>query len=191
MRLVLASASLRRKQLLKQIGIVPDEVRPAEIDEGVRRGEAPREYCRRIAREKALAISASPSDVVLAADTVVALGRRTLGKPADEAEASEFLDMLSGRRHRVITAVAVRRGEQLWERCVVSVVKMKRLSQAEIGMYVQGGEWRGKAGGYGLQGTAAAFIPWMRGSHAAVIGLPLVETAGLLRAAGIQFGERE
>lgn len=163
---------------------MPDEVRPADIDETPRKGEGPRAYVRRIAREKAEGVAAVPGEVVLAADTTVCLGSRILGKPETEAEARDFLKLLSGRRHRVITAIAVRDGARLRERDVETAVKMKRLSAAEIEDYLASGEWRGKAGGYGIQGRAAAFIPWLQGSHSAVIGLPLAETAALLAATG-------
>jgi len=183
-RLLLASASPRRAELLAQIGVRPDEVRPAEIDETPRPRELPRPYCLRMAREKAAAVVAGPGDIVLAADTTVALGRRILGKPADAGEAAEFLVALGGRRHSVITAVALRSGQKLWLREVVSAVKLKRLSDTELNAYLAGGEWRGKAGGYAIQGMAAAFVPWMSGSYSAVVGLPLAETAALLQAAG-------
>ena len=187
MRLVLASASHRRADLLAQIGIQPDEVRHPDIDESVRKSELPRPYCLRMAESKASAVPADSCDIVLAADTVVALGRKILGKPADEGEACAFLRKLSGRRHRVISAVAVRTTERLWLRDVVTIVKMKRLSEAELESYVRSAEWKGKAGAYGIQGRAGAFIPWIRGSFTAVVGLPLTETTGLLRAAGYRF----
>jgi septum formation protein len=138
----------------------------------------------RLAREKALAIPASDDEIVLSADTTVALGRRILGKPADAAEAAQFLYALSGRRHRVVTAVAVRRGDKLWERDVVTQVKMKSLSDVEVNAYLASEDWRGKAGGYAIQGPAGAFVPWISGSFSAVVGLPLAETANLLVAAG-------
>ncbi len=185
-RLVLGSASPRRLELLASLGIVPGRVAPADIDETPRKGELPRPYVIRMAREKALAVSCALDEVVLAADTTVCLGRRILGKPGDEAEAAAFLRLMSGRRHHVITAVAVRRGERLWERAVDTVLKMKRLTEGEIAGYVASGEWRGKAGGYGIQGRAAAFLPWIQGSYSAVVGLPLAETAALLSAAGVR-----
>jgi septum formation protein len=123
---------------------------------------------------------------VLAADTVAALGRRMLGKPVDAAEAARFLTLLSGRRHRVLTAVAVALGGSLRDRVVETIVRVRPLSAPEIEAYVAGGEWRGKAGGYAIQGAAAAFIPWIRGSYGAVVGLPLAETMGLLAAAGVR-----
>ncbi len=182
--LILASASPRRLDLLAQIGVVPDRVVPADIDETPMAAELPRPYCVRIAAGKAAAVPASDDEIVLAADTTVALGRRILGKPADVAEAERFLRMLSGRRHRVITAVTLRKGAQSWHRDVVSQVRMKRLSDAEIAGYLASGDWQGKAGGYGIQGPAGAFVPWINGSFPAIVGLPLAETAGLLRAAG-------
>jgi len=184
-RLILGSASPRRRDLLAQLGLTPDAVIPPEIDETPRKGELPRPYCARLAREKAAAVPvAGPDDVVLCADTVVALGRRILGKPADAGEAAAFLTALGGRRHQVITAVAVRRGDRVWLRESVSAVKMKRLSDAELNSYLDSGEWMGKAGGYAIQGRAGAFIPWISGSFTGIVGLPLAETAALLAAAG-------
>lgn len=184
MRLILGSGSPRRRDLLAQIGVVADDIRPPDIDETPLKNELPRPYCARMAREKALAVTADNEDVVLSADTTVALGRRILGKPADAGEAAQFLLAMSGRRHTVITAVAVRRGDRLWERDVVTTVKMKRLSDEELNAYLATGDWQGKAGGYGIQGSAGALIPWIQGSFTAVVGLPLCETAGLLQAAG-------
>ena len=183
-RLILGSGSPRRRDLLAQLGVTADDIRPPDIDEDPRKGELPRPYCVRLAREKAQAIPSEPDEVVLSADTTVALGRRILGKPSDEKEAAAFLTMLSGRRHRVITALAVRRGDAIWERDVVTQVKMKMLSNLEINAYLATDDWRGKAGGYGIQGPAGAFIPWISGSFTAVVGLPLTETAHLLEAAG-------
>ncbi|MFO7804205.1 MAG: nucleoside triphosphate pyrophosphatase [Paracoccaceae bacterium] len=187
MAFILGSGSPRRRDLLAQIGIVADDIRPPDIDETPGRGELPRPYCARMAREKAGAVSAGDDDLVLAADTTVALGRRILGKPASVGEAAQFLLDLSGRRHRVITAVAVRRGSRLWERDVVTKVRMKRLSDEELNAYLATDDWQGKAGGYGIQGPAGALIPWIQGSFTGVVGLPLAETAGLLRAAGHPF----
>lgn len=184
MKLILGSGSPRRRELLAQIGVEADDIRPPDINEDPRPGELPRPYCVRLAREKAWAIPASDDEIVLSADTTVALGRRILGKPADVAEAAQFLYALSGRRHRVVTAVAVRRGDQIWERDVVTQVKMKRLSDAEVNAYLASEDWRGKAGGYAIQGPAGAFVPWISGSFSAVVGLPLAETASLLVAAG-------
>ncbi len=184
MKLILGSGSPRRRELLAQIGVEADDIRPPDINEDPRPGELPRPYCVRLAREKALAIPASDDEIVLSADTTVALGRRILGKPEDAAEAAQFLYALSGRRHRVVTAVVVRRGDKLWERDVVTQVKMKSLSDAEVNAYLVSEDWRGKAGGYAIQGPAGAFVPWINGSFSAVVGLPLAETANLLVAAG-------
>jgi septum formation protein len=184
MRLILGSGSPRRKELLAQIGVVADDICPPDINEDPHKNELPRSYCVRIARAKALAVEAADSDVVLCADTTVALGRRIMGKPRDSDEAAAFLKALSGRRHRVITAVAVRKGDQLFERDVVSAVKMKRLSSEELGAYLATNDWQGKAGGYAIQGPAGAFIPWISGSFTGIVGLPVAETAGLLQAAG-------
>lgn len=184
MRLVLGSASPRRLELLAQIGVVPDLISPADIDESPRARELPRPYCTRMASEKARAVTALADDLVLCADTTVAVGRRILGKPESAAQAAEFLLLLAGRRHDVITSVALRHGQRLWRRDVVTQVRMKRLSDAELNGYLDSEEWRGKAGGYGIQGRAAALIPWISGSFSAVVGLPLAETAALLQAAG-------
>jgi septum formation protein len=184
MAFFLGSGSPRRLDLLAQLGIVPDAVRPPDINEDPLKGELPREYCARIARQKVLAVQADVDDLVLCADTTVALGRRILGKPADAGEAAEFLLALSGRRHRVITALALRRGDKVWEKEVVSQVKMKRLSDIELNAYLATGDWQGKAGAYAIQGPAGAFIPWISGSFTAIVGLPLAETAVLLQAAG-------
>jgi len=184
LRFILGSGSPRRKELLAQLGILPDAITPPDIDEDPKKGELPRPYCARLAREKAAAVQAGPEDVVLCADTTVALGRRILGKPRDAGEAAAFLTMLGGRRHEVITAVAVRRGDRVWTRQSVSAVKMKRLSDVELNAYLASGEWQGKAGGYAIQGAAGAFIPWISGSFTGIVGLPLAETAALLQAAG-------
>lgn len=184
MKLILGSGSPRRKELLAQIGVVADAIRPPDIDETPQKAELPRPYCARMAREKAEAVVAAVDEIVLCADTTVALGRRILGKPEDVTEAERFLRQLSGRRHRVITSVAVKKGETLWERDVVTTVKMKRLSDSEIAGYLATNDWQGKAGGYAIQGPAGALIPWIQGSFTGVVGLPLSETAALLQAAG-------
>jgi septum formation protein len=186
-RFVLASASPRRLELLAQIGIVPDAVDPAALDETPEKKELPVQHAARLADEKAAAVrERHPDAVVLAADTVVALGRRSLPKAEDEATARRCLAMLSGRRHKVIGGLTVIGPEgESRRRLVTTSVKFKRLSAAEIESYVAGGEWRGKAGGYAIQGRAAALIPWIGGSYSNVVGLPLYETAQLLRAAGV------
>lgn len=184
MRLILGSGSPRRKELLAQIGVTPHAIRPPDIDETPHKAEAPRPYCARMALEKAEATEADETDLVLAADTTVAAGRRILGKPENEAEAERFLRLLSGRRHRVITAVALRLGARRWSREVVSQVKFKILSDEEISAYLASGEWRGKAGGYAIYCLAGPLIPWISGSFTGIVGLPLAETVNLLRAAG-------
>jgi septum formation protein len=183
-RLILGSASPRRRDLLAQLGLTPDAVTPPDIDETPRKGELPRFYCTRLALEKVRAVPDGADDVILCADTTVALGRRILGKPRDAGEAAAFLVALGGRRHQVITAVAVRRGDRVWQRDSVSSVRMKRLSDAELNGYLASGEWEGKAGGYAIQGRAGAFIPWIAGSFTGIVGLPLAETATLRAAVG-------
>ena len=184
LRLILGSASPRRRDLLAQIGLVPVDIRPPDIDETPKAGEQPRVYARRIAREKAEAVDLADGEVLLCADTTVALGRRIMGKPVDAAQAAQFLHLLSGRRHSVVTAVAVRRGDRVWACEVETAVRMKRLSNPEVNAYLATGDWHGKAGAYAIQGPAGAFIPWINGSFTGVVGLPLTEAAGLLTAAG-------
>ncbi len=190
MKFILGSGSPRRRELLAQIGVVADDIRAPDIDETPPKAELPRPYCARMAREKVAAVPAQADDIVLCADTTVALGRRILGKPEDRAEAEKFLRMLSGRRHKVITAVAVKRGDKMWERDVVSTVRMKNLSDPELRAYLDTNDWDGKAGGYGIQGPAGVLIPWISGSFTGIVGLPLAETANLLLAAGYPlYGE--
>ena len=182
---MLASASPRRIELLALIGITPDRIEPADIDETPLRDETPPRLAARLARSKAEVVAGrSPDAVVLAADTVVAVGRRLLEKAADEAEATKFLTLLSGRNHRVFTGVAVAAGGRTTHRVVETRVTFKTLSEAEIAAYVASGDWRGKAGAYGIQGPAGAFVIRIVGSHPAVMGLPLYETANLLNGAG-------
>ena len=186
--LILGSASPRRLELLAQIGIVPSALRPADIDETPCSGETPRDYVRRMAAEKAAAVPVATGEAVLCADTTVAVGRRILGKPADAAEAREFMALMAGRRHVVLTAVALRHAGTTRDRLVETTVRMRPIDAAAMDRYIAMGDWQGKAGGYAIQGAAAAFIPWIRGSFSAVVGLPLAETAALLAAIGI-FGE--
>lgn len=190
-RFILASQSPRRRDLLSQIGFEPDAVRPADIDETPRQAELPRPYAIRMAREKALAVSPSePGSVILSGDTVVAAGRRILGKAETLKDARTMLSLLSGRRHRVISSLAVVTSTgALLERCVISAVKFKRLSAQEMEEYLASNEWEGKAGGYALQGRAAALIPWMQGSYSAIVGLPLAEASSLLVAAGLRASD--
>ena len=184
--LVLASASPRRLELLRQVGLMPDCIDPADIDETPRRGELPAAHAMRLAQEKARAvIPRHPGAYVLAADTVVACGRRILPKTEDEASARSCLELLSGRRHRVHGAIALMSPDgRLATRRVESQVAFKRLSEAEIGAYLRSGEWQGKAGGYAIQGRAAALIRWVSGSYSNVVGLPLFETVQLLAGRG-------
>ena len=165
------------------MGITPDAVRPADIDETPLAGELPRVYCARVTAAKAEAVPRAAGEIVLCADTTVAVGRRILGKPEGRDEARAFLRLLSGRRHRVITSVAVV-ADRLRQRDVVTSVRLSRLSEAEIAAYLDTGDWEGKAGAYAIQGPAAAFIPWISGSYTAVMGLPVFETARLLAASG-------
>jgi septum formation protein len=184
--LVLASASPRRLELLRQIAILPDVVDPAEIDETPLPRELPAALVLRLARAKAEAVRLRhPGALILAADTVVACGRRILGKPDDEVAARRFLTLLSGRRHRVYGGVAaIAPDGRVATRRVVSQVAIKRLGEAELAAYLATGEWRGKAGGYAIQGRAAALVSWMQGSYSNVVGLPLFETAQLLAGLG-------
>jgi septum formation protein len=184
--LVLASASPRRLELLARIGVVPDRVLPTEIDETPRRAELPRQLAGRLALGKAAtAAEVAPDALVLAADTVVGLGRRILGKPADAAEARRFLELLSGRRHQVFTAVVLRTPDGVRrQRLVNSAVSFQRLTPAQIEHYLASEEWQGKAGGYAIQGRAEGFVRFLSGSWSNVVGLPLFETAQLLRGVG-------
>ena len=188
-RLILGSASPRRLELLAQIGIVPAEIRPADIDETPRKGEGARDYVRRMAVEKAAAVPLSAGEAVLCADTSVTVGRRILGKPEDESEAAEFMRLMSGRRHRVLTAVSLRDETRLRVRLVETTVRMRVIDPPALARYLASGDWRGKAGGYAIQGPAAAFIPWIQGSYSAIVGLPLAETAAMLAAIGMTGGE--
>lgn len=188
-RLVLASASPRRLDLLSRIGIVPDAVDPADIDESPRPAELPRLHVARLAAEKAATVAARhPDAVVLAADTLVAMGRRILPKAEDEATARHCLALLSGRRHRVLTAVTVIVGGTARHRLSNSIVAFKPLSAREIDGYIASGEWAGKAGGYAIQGRAEVFVRFLSGSHSGVVGLPLFETRALLLSAGVACG---
>jgi septum formation protein len=186
--LILASASPRRLELLARIGVTPDRVVPAALDEEPRPRELPAAHARRLARAKAEAVASQhPDALVLAADTVVACGRRILPKAESEAEARRCLALLAGRRHRVLAAVCLiapdgRRAERL----VATRVMVRRLGRAEREAYLASSEWRGKAGGYAIQGRAEAFIPWINGSYSNVVGLPLAETASLLAGLGYQ-----
>ncbi len=183
---VLASASPRRVELLAQIGITADSIDPADIDETPHNGEIPRQYAKRMAVEKAQAVAGKHKGaLLLAADTVVACGRRILQKADDEAEARQFLKLLSGRKHKVITGLALILPDgRLLTKTVVSSVTFRQLGSDDITQYVNSGEWRGKAGGYAIQGLAAAYVRALSGSYSNVVGLPLYEVAGWLKAHG-------
>jgi len=185
---VLASSSPRRLALLRQVGVEPDLVEAPEVDETPRPRELPRGYALRLARAKAEAVRdrlAGRPAWILAADTVVACGRRILPKPEDRATAAACLDLLSGRRHRVLGGVCVLAPDgRSAERLVTTIVRVKRLSAEERERYLASGEWRGKAGGYAIQGRAALFVPAINGSYANVVGLPLVEAMALLQGLG-------
>lgn len=186
--LILASASPRRLQLLEQIGIKPDRVLPADIDETPLKRELPAPYVARIARGKAEKIAnANPEAFVLAADTTVACGRRILGKAESEGEARAFLELLSGRRHKVITGIVVMApGNRKSLRTVTTTVHFRKLPAADIDAYIKSGEWKGKAGAYAIQGLGATFAKGINGSYTNVVGLSLHETLMMLR--GLGFG---
>lgn len=187
-RLILASASPRRRELIGRLGLVPDHVTAADIDETPAVRELPRVYAKRMAVEKAMAVPGEGAHV-LAGDTVVALGRRILPKAEDAATARTCLQLLSGRRHHVLSAIALRAPDgTVRERLSDTSVRFKSLSDQEIEAYIAGGEWDGKAGGYAIQGSAEGMIAWISGSHSGVVGLPLFETRALLRSAGFAIG---
>lgn len=182
--LVLASASPRRLDLLRQVGVEPAAIDPADIDETPQVGEVPRAYALRMARAKlAIVQQRHPGAIVLAADSVVVCGRRILPKAEEEADARDCLERMSGRRHRVLGGVAVAGPDgRVRARLVETIVRFKRLEAAEIDAYLTSGEWQGKAGGYAIQGRAAAFVDFLSGSYSNVVGLPLFETMALLKA---------
>lgn len=185
-RLVLASASPRRKELLARAGIVPDVIDPADIDETPLKNEIPRDYVMRLGQEKAGAVSARHDDAyVLAADTTVAVGRRILGKPENAAEAKAFLELMSGRRHRVISGISlITPAGKIVSRSPETIVLFKRLSREEINDYIESREWEGAAGGYKIQGRAECFVKFLRGSHSNVVGLSLYDTMQMLNGSG-------
>lgn len=187
MGLILASASPRRVELLARLGLTPAAIDPADIDETPLKGERPRQHAERLAREKCAAVAARhPGQLVLAADTVVGVGRRILPKAEDEATARACLQLLSGRRHRVTTAVAVSDSAgKIRQRTSETIVTFHRLNGAAIEALIAAGDWRDKAGGYALQGSAEAWVRWLSGSWSGVVGLPLAETRALLKASGL------
>ncbi len=187
--LVLASTSPRRRELLARIGVTPARIAAPEIDETPLKGELPRDYVIRLAKGKALAVERAANEVVLAGDTTVAVGRRILEKPADEADLRRMLGLLSGRRHHVYSGLCVVGTDgKARLRVADTIVAFKVLSAAEIDWYVESGEGMGKAGGYAIQGRAECFVRFLSGSHSNVVGLPLFETRTLLTSAGIALG---
>jgi septum formation protein len=189
MRLVLASTSPRRLDLLRRIGAEPARVAAPDVDEDVRPGEAPRAYVLRVATDKAQAVPRGTDEIVLAGDTTIAVGQRILAKPADEADLRRMLALLSGRRHHCLSAICVIGADgKPRTRLSDTVVAFKRLTQAEIDRYVASGEGMGKAGGYAIQGRAEAFVRYLAGSHSGVVGLPVYEARALLQSAGFVFG---
>ena len=186
-RVVLASSSPRRRQLLDLIGIA-HEVRPANIDETMRPREAPRRHAERLAREKASAVAKRDPDLItIGADTIVVVNRKVLGKPRDHADAARMLTMLSGREHMVITAVAVSRGRKLRSAVEEVRVRFRRLRDDEIEAYIATGEPMDKAGAYGIQGYGATIVERIEGDYFAVMGLPIVRLIGLLRDVGVRY----
>lgn len=185
--LILASASSRRIDLLAEAGTAPDQVIPADIDETKRPGEKPGDMVVRLAQEKARTVAAKhPDHAILAADTTVAVGRRIMEKPADEAEARRFLELMSGRRHKVYGGICLITPDGTEKtRLCVTTVQFKRLSEAEICHYLHSREWEGKAGGYAIQGLAAGYVSFLSGSHSNVVGLSLYDTINLLAGCGI------
>jgi len=187
--LVLASTSPRRRELLARIGVIPTRIASPDIDETPLKGELPRDYVARLAKAKALAVERAAGEVVLAGDTTVAVGRRILEKPADDADLSRMLALLSGRRHHVYSGLCVVGTDgKARVRVADTIVTFKVLSAAEIDWYVASGEGMGKAGGYAIQGRAESFVRFLSGSHSNVVGLPLFETRTLLTSAGIPLG---
>lgn len=188
-QLVLASTSPRRLDLLAQLGATPHRVAAPDIDETPRKAEPPRDYALRMASEKAAIVPLTPGEIALAGDTVVAAGRRILPRAADADEVAQCLRLLAGRRHRVLSAIALKDGEgRIRTRLSESIVVFAPLSAASIAAYAASGDGVGKAGGYAIQGPAGAFVRWMSGSYSGIVGLPLFETRALLLAAGLTLG---
>jgi len=184
--LILASASKARLELLKSVGISPGKIISTDINEKPKQGEKPLDYVFRVALEKNKAVKKNSSEIVLSADTIVAVGRRILLKPNNIEEASSFLGLLSGRRHRVHTSICIFYNDKYYQKNITTILKMKRLSEEEKKSYLKSQEWRGKAGGYSIQGAASYFFPFISGSYSNVVGLPLTETIGLLNGLGFK-----
>ena len=187
--LILASSSPQRLELLKQIDIVPDKVVPAKIEETPSKSEKPRDFVIRMSKEKALNVSKQYKDsYVLSGDTIVSVGRRIIGKPSNEAEAENYLNLLSGRRHRVFSAVTLITPDNKEKtKVTLTRVKFSRLNKNDLLEYIKTNEWKGRAGGYAIQGKASAFIPWINGSYTGIVGFPLNEVKNLLSSSGWKF----
>ena len=185
--LILASASKARLELLESVGITPDKILNTNIDETPKKSEKPLDYVSRIALEKNKSVKKKKIEIVLTADTVVALGRRIIQKPNDKEEALYFLNLLSGRRHKVYTSICIFSKEKYFQKNVITTLKMKRLSDDEKKCYLLSDEWKGKAGGYSIQGAASYFFPFISGSYSNVVGLPLTETVGMLHGIGFKI----
>ena len=185
-KLILASSSPQRKKLLETIGISPDEIVPANIDETPLKREKPKDFAIRMAREKAFSVAKENlNNFILSGDTIVTTGQRIIGKPSSKNEAKQFLKLLSGRRHRVLSAFTLIKPDYSEvTKVVVSRVKFSRLSDKELNEYLDTNEWQGKAGGYAIQGRASAFVPWISGSYTGVMGFPMNEIKNLLKSSG-------
>ena len=184
--LILGSSSPRRKQLLEKIGVVVDQIKFPETKEAILKYESPRDFVQRMALEKSASIECLQKDFLITADTIVVKGRRVFGKPNDVGEAEKFLRLLSGSRHKVFTCVCLLHDNKVTSKLVLTTVKMKRLSELEIKSYLNSNEWKGMAGAYAIQGIGSAFVPFLSGSYSNVVGLPIVETLGLLNGAGFR-----
>ncbi len=187
--LILASSSPQRLELLKQIDIIPDKVVPAKIEENPSKGEKPRDFVIRMSKEKALNVSKQFKDsYILSGDTIVSVGRRVIGKPSNKAEAENYLNLLSGRRHRVFSAVTLITPDNKEKtKVTLTRVKFSRLNKNDLLEYIETNEWKGRAGGYAIQGKASAFIPWINGSYTGIVGFPLNEVKNLLSSSGWEF----
>ena len=185
-KLILASSSPQRKKLLETIGITPDDIVPANIDETPKKNEKPKDFALRMSKEKALSVAKNNlNSFILSGDTIVAAGRRIIGKPSSKNEAEKILKLLSGRRHRVLSAFTLIKPDcSEITKVVVSRVKFSRLSDKEINEYLDTNEWQGKAGGYAIQGRASAFVPWISGSYTGVMGFPMNEIKNVLESSG-------
>ena len=185
-KLILASSSPQRKKLLETIGITPDDIVPANINETPKKNEKPKDFALRMSREKALSVAKNNlNSFILSGDTIVAAGRRIIGKPSSKNEAEQILKLLSGRRHRVLSAFTLIKPDcSEITKVVVSKVKFSRLSDKEINEYLDTNEWQGKAGGYAIQGRASAFVPWLSGSYTGVMGFPMNEIKNVLESSG-------